>query len=138
MKKLLSLLLALVMVFALTACGQQTAPAEKTADVPTDVPADAPADVPADEPVEADPMTEPQDAKLVNRKVSMPPKPSTTRPALPAFLATYLPAFFNVDLIDSLIRVAQLKSAAGFPRFAAAYACWILRFCIFRESGLEE
>ena len=82
MKKLLSLLLALVMVFALTACGQQTAPAEKTADVPTnvpadapdeipadapdDVPADAPDDVPADEPVEADPMTEPQDADTLS------------------------------------------------------------------------
>ena len=49
MKKLLALLLALVMVFALAACGQQAAPAEK--------PAEAPAEQPA-APAEADPMAE--------------------------------------------------------------------------------
>ena len=48
MKKLLALLLALCMVFALAACGQTAAPAEKPADAPADKPADAPADKPAE------------------------------------------------------------------------------------------
>ena len=34
MKKLLALLLALVMVFALAACGKQAAPADKPAEAP--------------------------------------------------------------------------------------------------------
>ena len=45
MKKYLALLLALAMVFALAACGQQAAPAEEK-------PAEAPADQPAEAPVE--------------------------------------------------------------------------------------
>lgn len=50
MKKLIALLLALVMVFALAACGNE-APADEPADEPVaDAPADAPADEPADEP----------------------------------------------------------------------------------------
>ena len=52
MKKLLALLLALVMVFALAACGQQAAPAE----APAEEPAEAPAEQPAEAPAEADPM----------------------------------------------------------------------------------
>ena len=44
MKKLIALLLALVMVFALSACGQTAAPAEKPADAPAEAPAaEAPA-----------------------------------------------------------------------------------------------
>ena len=39
MKKVLALILALAMVFALAACGQQAAPAEKPADKPADQPA---------------------------------------------------------------------------------------------------
>ncbi len=50
MKKLLALLLALVMVFALAACGQQAAPAE--------APAEEPAEAPAEQPAEADPLAE--------------------------------------------------------------------------------
>ena len=46
MKKYLALLLALAMVFALAACGQQAAPA------PAEEPADAPADAPVEAPVE--------------------------------------------------------------------------------------
>ncbi|MBQ6466157.1 MAG: TRAP transporter substrate-binding protein [Oscillospiraceae bacterium] len=46
MKKILALLLALTMVFALAACGQQAAPApaEKPAEAPADKPAEAPVD----------------------------------------------------------------------------------------------
>ena len=52
MKKYLALLLALAMVFALAACGQQAAPAEQPAEQPAEEPAEAPADAPADAPVE--------------------------------------------------------------------------------------
>ena len=45
MKKILALILALCMVFALAACGQQAAPAE--------TPAEAPAEAPAEQPAEA-------------------------------------------------------------------------------------
>ena len=56
MKKILALLLALVMVFALCACGQQAAPAP-AAEAPA-APADAPAaEAPAAE-APADPMAE--------------------------------------------------------------------------------
>lgn len=48
MKKLLALLLALCMVFALAACGQQAAPAEAPAEAPADAPGEAPADAPAE------------------------------------------------------------------------------------------
>ena len=50
MKKILALVLALVMVFALAACGQQAAPApaEKPAEAPAEKPAEAPAEAPAD------------------------------------------------------------------------------------------
>lgn len=51
MKKILSLLLALVMLFALAACGGSPA-AE-----PTEAPAEEPAEAPADAPVEAEPIT---------------------------------------------------------------------------------
>ena len=58
MKKILALLLALVMVFALAACGQQAAPAEKPAEEPA-----APAEEPAAEtPVEEAPAEEPAEA----------------------------------------------------------------------------
>ncbi len=57
-KKLLALLLALAMVFALAACGNQTqAPAEQPA-AEEPAPADAPAEAPAEEPAEA-PAEEP-------------------------------------------------------------------------------
>ena len=53
MKKILALLLALCMVFALAACGQQAAPAEKPAEEPA---AEAPA---AEEPAAEEPAEEP-------------------------------------------------------------------------------
>ncbi len=54
MKKALALLLALAMVFALCACGQQAAPApaEKPAEAPAEKPAEAPAEAPAAAPAE--------------------------------------------------------------------------------------
>ena len=52
MKKILALLLAVVMVFAMAACGQQAAPAPVA-----DKPADAPADAPAPAPAAAEPVT---------------------------------------------------------------------------------
>ena len=58
MKKLIAMLLALVMVFGLVACGNK-APA---VDAPVDQPADAPAvDTPAEEPAVADPFAEIED-----------------------------------------------------------------------------
>ena len=51
MKKLICLALALIMVFALCACGGNDAPAASNTDVPA-APADKPADVPADEPAD--------------------------------------------------------------------------------------
>ncbi len=51
MKKLICLALALIMVFALCACGSNDAPAASNTDVPA-APADKPADVPADEPAD--------------------------------------------------------------------------------------
>ena len=54
MKKILALLLALVMVFALAACGQQAAPAEKPAEEPAAPAAETPVEeAPAEEPAEA-------------------------------------------------------------------------------------
>ena len=44
MKKLMAMLLALVMVFALCACGQTAAPAEQPAEEPAEAPAEAPAE----------------------------------------------------------------------------------------------
>ena len=44
MKKLMAMLLALVMVFALCACGQPAAPAEQPAEKPAEAPAEAPAE----------------------------------------------------------------------------------------------
>jgi len=58
MKKIIALLLALIMVLALAACGQSAAPA---ADAPKEeAPAEVPAEAPAEEaaPAEADPMAE--------------------------------------------------------------------------------
>jgi predicted small lipoprotein YifL len=61
MKKILALLLALVMVFALAACGQQAAPAEEPA-APAEEPAaetpveEAPAEEPAEAPAEEAPV----------------------------------------------------------------------------------
>ena len=49
MKKLIAALLALVMIFALCACGQEAAPA------PAEAPAEQPAEAPAEQPAEADP-----------------------------------------------------------------------------------
>ena len=49
MKKLIALLLALVMVFSLVACGaKEEAPAEKPAETPAETPAEAPAETPKD------------------------------------------------------------------------------------------
>ena len=57
MKKIIALLLAVMMLFALAACGQSAAPAEQPAQ--QDTPAEAPAEAPAEEPAaEADPMAE--------------------------------------------------------------------------------
>ena len=53
MKKLIALLLAAVMVFALAACGQQAAPAETPAEQPAEAPAEQPAEAPAEQPAEA-------------------------------------------------------------------------------------
>ena len=53
MKKIISMLLAVMMLFALAACGQSAAPAEQPAQ--QDTPAEAPAEEPA---AEADPMAE--------------------------------------------------------------------------------
>ena len=53
MKKIIALLLAVMMLFALAACGQSAAPAEQPAQ--QDTPAEAPAEEPA---AEADPMAE--------------------------------------------------------------------------------
>ena len=52
MKKIFALLLALCMIFALAACGQQAAPAEQPAEQPAEAPAEAPADAPAEAPAE--------------------------------------------------------------------------------------
>ena len=54
MKKILALVLALCMVFALAACGQQAAPApaEKPAEQPAEAPAEQPAEAPAEQPAE--------------------------------------------------------------------------------------
>ena len=60
MKKILALLLALTMVFALAACGgSNNAPADTSADKPADTAADAPADEPADEPPADEPDAAP-------------------------------------------------------------------------------
>ena len=57
MKKIIAMLLAVMMLFALAACGQSAAPAEQPAQ--QDTPAEAPAEAPAEEPAaEADPMAE--------------------------------------------------------------------------------
>ena len=53
MKKIIAMLLAVMMLFALAACGQSAAPAEQPAQ--QDTPAEAPAEEPA---AEADPMAE--------------------------------------------------------------------------------
>ena len=50
MKKILALILALCMVFALAACGGEKAPAEEPAEAPAEAPAE---DAPAEEPAEA-------------------------------------------------------------------------------------
>ena len=60
MKKILALILALTMVFALAACGgSNNAPADTSADEPADTAADAPADEPADEPPADEPDAAP-------------------------------------------------------------------------------
>ena len=52
-KKMLAMLLALVLVFGLMACGQTEPPAEEPADQPAvETPADKPAEEPAEEPKE--------------------------------------------------------------------------------------
>lgn len=58
MKKLLALILALTMVFALAACGQSAAPAETpAAETPAEAPAEAPAETPAEPEVEYNEIT---------------------------------------------------------------------------------
>ena len=64
MKKFFALLLALCMVFALAACGQQAAPAEQPAEAPAEEPAEAPAEEPAQAPAEA-PAEEPAEEVAV-------------------------------------------------------------------------
>lgn len=49
MKKILALVMALCMIFALCACGQNAAPAEQPAEAPAEQPAEAPAEAPAEE-----------------------------------------------------------------------------------------
>ena len=49
MKKILAMLLLVCMVFAMAACGQQAAPAEKPAEAPAEAPAEVPAEAPAAE-----------------------------------------------------------------------------------------
>jgi len=49
MKKILSLILALTMIFALCACGKTEAPAETPAEAPAETPAETPAEAPAEE-----------------------------------------------------------------------------------------
>lgn len=49
MKKILALVMALCMIFALCACGQNAAPAEQPAEAPAEQPAEAPAETPAEE-----------------------------------------------------------------------------------------
>ena len=55
MKKLIALLLAMIMVFALAACGQSAAPAADTQK--EEAPAEASAEAPAEKAAEVDPMT---------------------------------------------------------------------------------
>ncbi len=55
MKKILAMLLLVCMVFAIAACGQQTAPAEKPAEQPADKPADQPVEQPVEQPTEQAP-----------------------------------------------------------------------------------
>ena len=62
MKKILAMLLLVCMVFALAACGQQAAPAEKPAEAPAEQPAEAPAEQPAEAPAEQ-PAEEPAAAE---------------------------------------------------------------------------
>ena len=68
MKKLLALLLALVMVFALAACGQQAAPAEAPAEEPAEAPAEEPAEAPAEQPAEAPAEADPMEALIAAAK----------------------------------------------------------------------
>ena len=56
MKKLIALLLALVMVLGLVACGEKAPVADTPADQPADAPADQPADAPADAPAAEKPV----------------------------------------------------------------------------------
>ena len=49
MKKILALVMALCMIFALCACGQNAAPAEQPAEAPAEQPAEAPVEAPAEE-----------------------------------------------------------------------------------------
>lgn len=49
MKKILALVMALCMIFALCACGQNAAPAEQPTEAPAEQPAEAPAEAPAEE-----------------------------------------------------------------------------------------
>ena len=58
MKKLFAVLLALVMVVSLAACGQTAAPAAETKPAETKPAEAAPAEAPATEPAQADPMEE--------------------------------------------------------------------------------
>lgn len=60
MKKLLAILLALIMVLSMVACGakeEPAAPAEKPAEAPAEKPADAPAEEPAEAPAELKEIT---------------------------------------------------------------------------------
>ena len=69
MKKIMSLLLALVLVLSLAACGGNTEPTKAPTDAPTDAPTQAPTDAPTEapttEPTEA-PTAEPTEDEEVN------------------------------------------------------------------------
>lgn len=86
MKKLIAMLLALVMLLALCACGQTAAPAEQ----PTTAPAEEPAAEPVEEPT--DDVGEP--VNLISPSLPSPPMPtallrrSSRRPSSPSPAAT--------------------------------------------------
>ena len=73
MKKFLSLLLALVMVLSLAACGGNTKPTEKPTDAPTAAPTEKPTEAPTTAPTEepTEEPTENNEAKLYMISVSL-------------------------------------------------------------------
>lgn len=70
MKKFLSLLLALMMVLSLAACGGNTEPTEEPTDAPTAAPTTEPTEAPTTEPTDA-PTEEPTEEPTENEEVSL-------------------------------------------------------------------